>query len=125
MQKNIEWKGKYFTAEARSKVAARRNQLSAEYLEPSEKEWAKLHADIEASLAEDPAGPKGQELAARWQKLIDDFTGGDADILAGLEAMMADRANWPADAKASSVSIPEGEAFLKKAVEAAKHRLVR
>ena len=123
MQKNIEWKGKYFRAEARSKVAARRNQLSAEYLEQSAKEWAKLHADIEACLNQDPAGPKGQELAARWQRLVDDFTGGDPDILAGLEAMMSDRANWPAEAKAATLSTPEGEAFIKKAVEATKHSL--
>lgn len=125
MQKSIEWKGKYFSEEARAKVAARRSQLSAEVLEKANKDWAELHADIEASLREDPAGPKGQALAERWKKLVDDFTGGDPEILDGLKRMMADRANWPADARAKTLSSPEGEAFLKKALQAAKLAAVR
>jgi len=125
MQKSIEWKGKYFSDEAKAKVAARRSQLSAEVLEKANRDWAKLHADIEASLGEDPAGPKGQALVARWKKLVDDFTGGDAEILEGLKRMMADRANWPADAPAKKLSTPEGEAFLKKALHAAKLAAVR
>jgi DNA-binding transcriptional MerR regulator len=125
MQKNIEWKGKYFSAEAKAKVTARRSQLSAEQLEQANRDWAQLHADIEASLREDPAGPKGQALVARWKKLVDDFTGGDPEILEGLKAMMADRANWPADAKATTMSSPEGEAFLKKALHAAKMAVAR
>lgn len=125
MQKSIEWKGKYFSEEARAKVAARRSQLSAEVLQKANKDWAELHADIEASLGEDPAGPKGQALAERWKKLVDDFTGGDPEILDGLKRMMADRANWPADARAKTLSSPEGEAFLKKALQAAKLAAVR
>lgn len=125
MQKNIEWKGKYFSTEARAKVAARRSNLSAEDLEKANKEWAALHTDIEASLAEDPAGQRGQELAARWEKLIEDFTGGDPEILAGLEAMMADRANWPDKVQGATRTTPEGEAFLKKAIEATRLKLVR
>jgi DNA-binding transcriptional MerR regulator len=124
MQKNLEWKGKYFSTEAQAKVAARRSQLSPQALEKANRDWAKLHRDIEASLNEDPAGPKGQELAARWEKLIEDFTGGDPDILRGLTAMMADRANWPADARAASRATPEIEVFIQKAVEAAKYKLV-
>jgi DNA-binding transcriptional MerR regulator len=123
MQKNIEWKGKYFSAEGRAKVVARRNQLPAEALERANREWAELTADIEAAVGEDPAGPQGQDLAARWENLIEDFTGGDADILEGLRAMMADRANWPA--QTVSRGTPEGEAFVKKAVEAAKLKPVR
>ncbi len=125
MQKNIEWKGRYFSTEARAKVAARRSNLSAEDLEKANRDWAALHADVEASLGEDPAGQKGQELAARWEKLIEDFTGGDPGILAGLEAMMADRANWPETAQGATRTTPEGEAFLKKAIEATRLKLVR
>jgi MerR family transcriptional regulator, thiopeptide resistance regulator len=124
MQKNIEWKGKYFSTEARAKVMARRNQLSPEALEQANKSWSDLYADVEASLGEDPSGPKGQEIAARWEKLIGDFTGGDPDILQGLEAMIADRANWPADARSASRVTPEMEIFLHKAVEAAKYKPV-
>lgn len=124
MQKQMEWKGKYFSPSAKLKVAARRSALSAEFLEKVNREWAELHADVEASLGEDPAGPNGQALAARWKKLIEDFTGGDPEILEGLKAMMADRANWPADAQASNRSTPEGEEFIKQALRAAKYSLV-
>ena len=98
--------------------------LSAEFQEKANKEWAGLHADIEASLGEDPAGPKGQMLAARWKKLIEDFTGGDPEILEGLKAMMADRANWPAEAQAAAGTTPEGEKFIEKALRAARYSLV-
>jgi DNA-binding transcriptional MerR regulator len=118
MQKKMEWKGKYFSPAARMKVAARRNMLSVEFQQKSAKEWADLHGDIQASLGEDPAGPKGQALAARWRKLIEDFTGGDPDILEGLKAMMADRANWPADAQAASRATPEVEEFIGQALRA-------
>jgi MerR family transcriptional regulator, thiopeptide resistance regulator len=118
MQKKMEWKGKYFSPAARMKVAVRRNMLSVEFQEKSAKEWADLHADIQAALGEDPSGPKGQALAARWRKLIEDFTGGDPDILEGLKAMRADRANWPADAQAASRATPEADDFINKALHA-------
>ena len=120
MQKNTEWKAKYFSAEARAKVAARRGQLRPEELERAHTAWAEFHAEVQASLHEDPAGPKAQALVARAEQLIEDFTGGDPQILEGLQAMMADRANWPKDMKAGSHISPEGQAFLKKAKEAAK-----
>ncbi len=125
MQNNIEWKRKYFSTEAQTKVAARRSNLSAEDLEKANKEWAAFYADIEASLAEDPAGQRGRELAARWEKLIEDSTGGDPEILAGLKAMMADRANWPDKVQSTTRTTPEGEAFLEKAIEATRLKLVR
>ena len=124
MQKQMEWKGKYFSPTAKLKVSTRRSALSPEFLEKANKEWAEFHTDVETSLGEDPAGPKGQALAARWRKLIEDFTGGDPEILEGLKAMMADRANWPAEAQAATRVTPEGEEFIKKAVRAAKYTLV-
>jgi MerR family transcriptional regulator, thiopeptide resistance regulator len=125
MQKNIEWKGKYFSAEAKAKVTARRSLLSPEQLEQANRDWAKLHADIEEVVGENPEGAKGRKLAERWMKLINDFTGGDPEIIQGLQAMMADRANWPAEAQAGMHTTPGGEAFIKKAVQAAKLSLTR
>ena len=120
MQKKMEWKAKYFSNAAKMKVAARREVLSAEFQKESAKEWADLYADIRASLEEDPAGGKGQALLARWMKLVNDFTGGDPDILAGLKAMMADRANWPPDVQMASRGTPEADQFIEKALRAAK-----
>jgi thioredoxin 1 len=75
--------------------------------------WAKLHTqdpmvssrrwqarvdlfrDIEAALGEDPAGERGQALAARYRALVEDFTNGDPEVKAGLGKMWADRHHWP------------------------------
>jgi DNA-binding transcriptional MerR regulator len=54
-----------------------------------------LFRDIEAVLGEDPAGEKGQELAARYRAQVEDFTNGDSDVKAGLAKMWADRRHWP------------------------------
>ncbi len=37
---------------------------------------------------------RAQKLAARWNALIDEFTGGDAEIRKGLNKMYADEKNW-------------------------------
>jgi len=41
------------------------------------REWKELIQDVEAALAEDPAGETGQALAARWMGPITEFTGGE------------------------------------------------
>src|SRR5260370_34176994 len=86
MQKNAEWKAKYFSAEGKARVAERRSQLSPEFQEKANRDWEELYADVEASIGEDPYGPKGQALAARRKKLVDGFTGGDPQILKILQA---------------------------------------
>ena len=40
------------------------------------RKWQALFADVTASLDEDPSSPKAQPTLARWQALIDEFTGG-------------------------------------------------
>jgi TipAS antibiotic-recognition domain len=42
---------------------------------PSSERWVELFRDVEASLAEDPAGEKGQALAVRWTELRGDGEG--------------------------------------------------
>src|SRR5579871_75773 len=85
MQNSQEWKAQYFSAEARAKVAERQKLWSPELQEQMNKEWEQLYADAEACLDEDPAGPKGQELAMRSLELINKFTGGDPEILKGVK----------------------------------------
>jgi MerR family transcriptional regulator, thiopeptide resistance regulator len=120
MQNKMEWKRKYFSPEAQLKVTSRRSQLSVEFQEKATQDSMQLYADVEASLGEDPRGPNAQALAARWRKLVEDFTGGDADILAGLKAMWADKANWPEQLRNSSAAKPELEEFISKAIRARK-----
>ena len=91
MQKDMEWTKRYYSEEGQAKVEARKSLWSPELQERVSKQWAESLADIEASLGEDPAGPKAQSLAARWKKLVEGFTGGDPEIQKGLNKMYADQ----------------------------------
>lgn len=117
MQDNTDWTKKYYSEEAQAKVEARKHLWSPELQERVSKEWAELFADIEASLGEDPAGKKAQALAARWKKLVEGFTGGDSEIQKGLNAMYADRANWPEGPKQNWQIRPEIQEFIMKAMK--------
>lgn len=120
MENSQEWKAKYFSAEARAKVAERQKLWSPELQAQVSKEWEQLYADAEACLGEDPAGPKGQELAVRQMELINRFTGGDPEILKGVKAMWEDRANWKRDQMSEKFNKPHVQEFLRKAVECRK-----
>jgi DNA-binding transcriptional MerR regulator len=120
MQNKAEWKGKYFSAEAKAKVAERQQRWSPELQEKTNKEWSELYADVEACLGEDPAGPKAQALAQRWRKLVEQFTGGDPEIQRGLNAMWADSANWPDDAQTRKFVKPEVHEYMVKVLRAGK-----
>ncbi len=69
---------------------------------PSER-WIELFRDVEASLAEDPAGEKAQALAGRWTELKRDTEGHRAapepeDFQAVL------RQKWPSDVSVAVVN---------------------
>jgi DNA-binding transcriptional MerR regulator len=96
MQDNMDWSKKYYTEGAQAKIEERKQLWSPELQERVSREWSELFRDVEAALAEDPAGARAQALAARWKKLVEGFTGGDPQITAGLGKMYQDRANWPA-----------------------------
>lgn len=97
MQDNMDWSKKYYSEEAQAKIEERKKLWSPENQERWTKEWTDLFRDVETALREDPASAKAQALAARWQKLIEGFTGRDPQITAGLAKMHQDRSNWPAN----------------------------
>jgi len=43
------------------------------------RQWPELIRDVEDALGKDPAGEKGQALAARWIGLVEEFTAGSGD----------------------------------------------
>ncbi len=122
MQSTTDWSKRYYSDEAKARIEDKRQQWTPELQEQVTKDWNQLFADVQASLAEDPAGPKAQELAARWRTLIAGFTGGDAEVARGLNAMYADRDNWPAEQKERVPMRPEIWAFIQKAFAAAPAR---
>ena len=123
MQNRTEWKAQYFSEEAKLRVMERRKQLGPEARARAEKEWQELYAEAELLLQEDPAGAKAQRLAETWCRLVDEFTGGDPEILRGLTAMWNDRSNWPEGATRGSFVKPEAQEFLRKAVVERKKSL--
>ena len=96
MQDNNQWAMKYYTPEAREKIAARAHEWTPELQAQCSRDWTELFRDVEACLDEDPASEKAQALAVRWKKLVSGFTGGDPEVSAGLNRLYADRPNWPA-----------------------------
>jgi DNA-binding transcriptional MerR regulator len=120
MQNNADWKGKYFSEEAKAKVRERQKLWSPELQARLTEQWTALYADVEASMNEDPAGPKAQSLAARWKELVAQFTGGDPEIQNGLNAMWADSANWPKENEGARFVRPEIHAYMVKVMRACK-----
>jgi DNA-binding transcriptional MerR regulator len=73
---------KYFTPEQLQAIKKGREQLGQECLERMQEEWAELIALIRTEMEKgtDPADTKMQELAQRWQDLLNRSTGGDPGI---------------------------------------------
>ncbi len=118
MQNTTDWSKRYYSDEARAKIEERKGEWSPELQEKVTKDWNELFADVEAALSEDPAGPKGQALAGRWKTLVSGFTGGDPEVARGLNAMYADRGNWPSDQQERYAIKPEIWSFIQKAFAA-------
>jgi DNA-binding transcriptional MerR regulator len=116
MQNSADWSKKYYSEEAKAKVEERRALWNPELQAEVTKQWTALVADVTAALGEDPAGPRGQALAARWRKLVEGFTGGDPEIQKGLNKMWNDKANWPADQRQQFQIDPRVQEFIIKAM---------
>ena len=73
---------KYFTPEQLQAIKEGREQAGPENLNRMQEEWAELIALIRTEMEQgtDPADPKVQELARRWQELLTRSTGGDPGI---------------------------------------------
>ena len=114
MQQDMKWTDKYYSEEAKQKIAERAATVPRDLIEQAQRDWPVLIKEVEASLGEDPASDKVQALADRWAKLVQGFTGGDTEIQKGLNKMYSDKQNWPA-------SFPkpysdEVQAFMMKAL---------
>ena len=125
MQNDTEWTKKYYSSTAQAKIAERKKVWSPELQERVSREWMELIRDVEAARGEDPAGEKGQALAARWVGLLEEFTGGEPEVTSGLKSLYADRANWPTRAQQQSQPFriaPEVWGFINQAIEVRKRK---
>ena len=119
MQTDMDWSKKYYSEEAQQEIAKRAAIVSPEVIEQSQRDWVMLIKEVETAVAErqDPASDLSQALAVRWIELLKGFTGGNAEIQAGLNKMYADRSNWP-----SSMPKPFSDEVQAFIVEAMSHR---
>jgi MerR family transcriptional regulator, thiopeptide resistance regulator len=116
MQNDTEWGRKYYSPEAQAKIEERKTLWNPELQAQVTRDWNELLRDVSAALGEDPAGPAAQALAARWRKLVEGFSGGEAEVQKGLNKMWADKANWPAgDAQRFQID-PAVQEFIVKAM---------
>jgi DNA-binding transcriptional MerR regulator len=101
MEQNFDWTKQYYSQEAQAKIEERKGLWSPELQERVTRDWSELVAEAEAALADGilPGDPQAQALVARWKNLINEFTGGNAEIQKGLNKMYADQANWQTDWK--------------------------
>ena len=99
MQNNMDWTNKYYSEEAKQKIAERAATISPEVIEQGQRDWATLIREVESAVSEgvDPTSEQAAGLATRWGQLIKAFTGGDREIQAGLNKMYSDQTNWPAN----------------------------
>jgi DNA-binding transcriptional MerR regulator len=80
---------KYFTPEQRQSINAARDQIGKEELERRQEDWADLIAEIKTEMERgtNPADPKTQALARRWQDLLHWSTGGDPEVEAAMKRL--------------------------------------
>jgi DNA-binding transcriptional MerR regulator len=104
MQEKADLMKRYYSEEAQATMSERREQWTPELQAQTTKAWTELFQDVEEAMGagEDPASEKVQALAARWKKLVEGFTGGDAEVGAGLKKAWGDRENWPESVKQQS-----------------------
>lgn len=80
----------YYTPEQLREIEERGRSLGAEQIRHAEQvAWPELIAAVKAEMAHgtDPADPRVRELARRWKALVDEFTGGNAEIERSLGRM--------------------------------------
>jgi MerR family transcriptional regulator, thiopeptide resistance regulator len=122
MEQNMDWTRKYYSESAQAKIEERKSLWSPELQERVTRDWNELTRDIEAAIADgvSPSDERAQKLAARWNGLIEEFTGGDREISEGLNKMYADQASWQDKVSWKSPYSGEVKNFIMEAIKAGK-----
>lgn len=71
-------------------------------------------------MGADPAGKEGQQLAAHWWNMVNEFTGGDPNLLRPLLSAGTDIDNWPEESKKFQEAVKN---FLSEALDIYLHNM--
>jgi DNA-binding transcriptional MerR regulator len=110
----VEKNERYYTPEQLAWLRERAETVGEERIRAVESEWPELIAEVRAEMERgtDPRGERVQRLAARWQELIREFSGGNAGIEASLQTMYANES----EVRARSGIDPDLAAYIGKAM---------
>ena len=119
MEQNTDWTKKYYSESAQAKVEERKSLWSPELQERVTRDWNDLTRDVEAAIAAgiEPTDERAQTLAARWNALINEFTGGDPEIREGLNKMYADQSSWQDKVSRKKPYSDEVQSFIAEAIK--------
>ena len=80
---------KYFSPEQLEELKQRKEDVGEERIQEVQQEWPRLIAEVRAEMDKgtDPSDPKVQELAARWNALVQEFTGGNPEMAQSVRNM--------------------------------------
>lgn len=110
---------KYYTKDQREYLEQRKQVVGEERIKEVQQEWKELITEVRTEMDKDtdPGSKKMQKLAARWEELIQEFTGGNKEIRKSLFNMYQNE-----DTKEVSHGYMDNEVmqFMKKAMTISK-----
>jgi MerR family transcriptional regulator, thiopeptide resistance regulator len=115
-----------YTDEQREKLAEWGKNWSEEDQRAATQQWDAVNAELKRLVAtgSDPAGPEAQALVEQHQRLIGEFTHGDAGVLTGLKKWWQGYDKLPDEEKPFPSPYSQEEwAFLHKALEIYRQKL--
>jgi MerR family transcriptional regulator, thiopeptide resistance regulator len=124
MQAATDWTEKYYSPKAVEALRERRASMTPERYAEAGARWQALMADIQSALDGEvpPDSAEGRALVARWMRLGDEFTLGNAEIIEGYQRLHEDESHWPDDEKAARLRAirPKAEyrTFFHQAIQA-------
>ena len=116
-QGSEDWTERYWSPDAVKALRERRAALSPEQGSEMKARWQAMYAEVRSAADRGvlPDSAEGRALVARWMRLADEFSNGDAAIGEGFRRMFEDESHWPDDERAARLRAagpaPEVRAF--------------
>lgn len=111
---------KHFTPEQMERIRERGREVGEARIREVEAEWPRLIAEVRAEMERgtDPADERLRPLARRWRALVDEFTGGDAEIERGVRSVWREDHAALAERHGDAVPTPELMEYAGRAMAA-------